>query len=146
METPRIYKAQKPGRFLRSKAGSRPADWVVDALARSYPAVTLIWEPVHERWCLVEDVGGEPVFITMLQEREGGYQEPTIGNTVRWLDRHSTRALINCYEIERFLGGIDETKEALEREDERKAMDRLHDAHDTFRDVLRDRTIIQVKR
>lgn len=73
----------------RRKSGRKPPAVVAKMLARLFPQVHLLWATDVSRWCLVHVRAGEkPHLVRILRERDGGYQLPTVGNTINWLRQH----------------------------------------------------------
>lgn len=83
--------------------GKKPRESVLQRLRRRWPSVRLMWLAQRKRWVLLQVDRSPPHVISILQTVDGRYVEPTVENTVGYLDRVSPSNFRNQWAVERWI-------------------------------------------
>lgn len=136
--------------YTHRMPGCSPPPSVVRRLARFHPTVKLVWNTQAHCWQLIErgdDMLWRSVRLLrrMLppQGPKGRItfvpEQPTLENTVFWLDRHDVRRHQNEYELQRWLNkvdGLSDKAQEEQRDKARDAEDRIREGADRHHGVL----------
>lgn len=118
-----------------------PPDWIVELLEDRHPRVRIAFNSPSGRWGLYEFAKGLYHLIVLLGTAEGEYVHPSYGNTISWLDEHSRPAIMNRWDIARWLNSIDEPQRQHEAEVRRRNEPQIREGSN----ALYDRAIGKVQ-
>ena len=109
--------------------GRKPPRGVLKRLSVLWPMVRLDWEPTIGRWMLWEVHGRNVTALKIIEGAEGEYALPTIQNTIGWLGEACIRGRLNtAFDIDRWLGDIDDSAEKVMGAEQQKGRDRIHES------------------
>lgn len=108
-------------RFIHRVPGFRVSPYLLDRLKRFHPAVRIVWNVPNKCYQLVERCpDGLLRHVKLLRKPVGNgklrfkAEEPTLANTVYWLDAHDWRRLTNDAERQKWLDDLDQKNEATD--------------------------------
>lgn len=122
-----------------AKAGGQVPEHVQEAMERMHPTVDILWHTEHERWCLVQRIGGRQVLIRVLGGKKH-FESPTLHNTVNFLNECHPARLEDTRSRERFLQSLDESSVA--ESVRRRSRDQIREGSKDIFNVLNRRIVV----
>lgn len=127
-------------RYFVKKAGFQVPRHVERLLKQRHPTVDILWEAKTRAWAIVQTIGGISMLVRFLSPGE----QPTLANTVYYLDSIHPNRLRSKAAQERFLAKLDENPAAADAK--RRAQDAVRVGSSDLYDRLTGRKVITLRR